>query len=148
MMIDSCLLDTNILLRIARPSVPEYQIISTAVAKLAETGTSLHYTQQNIAELWNVMTRRPEHNGFGFTPPEAEAEVSAIERLMTRLPESEAGYREWRRLIVKYGVTGVQVHDARLAATMRVHGVGHILTLNIGDFARYEGIVVLHPSSV
>ena len=148
MKIDSCLLDTNILLRIARPSVPEYQIISTALAKLATNGTSLHYTQQNIAELWNVMTRPAEHNGFGLTPEEAEGEVRAIERIMTRLSESEASYREWRRIIVEYGVIGARVHDARLVAAMRTHGVDHLLTFNVGDFKRYAGITVIHPSSV
>lgn len=33
---------------------------------------------------------------------------------------------EWRRLVVNYGVSGVQVHDARLVATMLVHDVTHI----------------------
>lgn len=56
-------------------------------------------------------------------------------------------YPEWRRLVVAHGVRGVQVHDARLAAAMRVHGVGRILTLNGADFARYadEGVAVVHP---
>ncbi len=29
------------------------------------------------------------------------------------------------------------VHDARLTAAMLVHGLTHILTFNISDFARY-----------
>jgi predicted nucleic acid-binding protein len=67
---------------------------------------------------------------------------------MSLLSDSEAVYQEWRRIIVQYGVSGVQVHDARLVAAMRVHGVTHILTLNAGDFSRYSGITVAHPSSV
>jgi hypothetical protein len=46
------------------------------------------------------------------------------------------------------GVSGVQVHDARLAAVMRVHGLTHILTLNAADFARYPGIIAVHPQDV
>ena len=38
-------------------------------------------------------------------------------------------------------------YDARLVAAMTVHGVGRILTLNAGDFARY-GIEVIEPSAV
>jgi predicted nucleic acid-binding protein len=148
MTIDSCLIDTNILLRSARNSGPEHLLISVALAKLASEGTSLHYTQQNIAELWNVMTRPVARNGFGLTVDEAETEVCVIERVMTRLPDSEASYREWRRIIVDYGVAGSQVHDARLVATMRAHGVRHILSMNVADFKRYGEITVLHPSIV
>lgn len=42
-------------------------------------------------------------------------------------------------LVVAHAVSGVQVHGARLAAAMRVHGVTHLLTLNTSDFERYPG---------
>lgn len=148
MAIDSCLVDTNILLRIAKYPVPQNELIRNAVAKLKTDGATLHYTQQNIAELWNVMTRPILRNGFGLTAAEAEIEVRAIEAIMTRLLNSEAAYREWRRMVVAYGVSGSQVHDARLVAAMRVHGVRHILTLNVQDFRRYADIEVVHPSEV
>ena len=50
--------------------------------------------------------------------------------------------------VVTHGVAGVQVHDARLAAAMRVHGVKRILTFNDRDFARYADIEAIHPRSV
>jgi hypothetical protein len=59
MAIASCLVDTNILLRMTRRSDPQHQIVDTALARLASQGKILHYTHQNIAELWNVMTRPP-----------------------------------------------------------------------------------------
>ena len=37
----------------------------------------------------------------------------------------------------------VQVHDARLVATMHVHGIGNMLTLNGKDFHWLSGISVL-----
>jgi predicted nucleic acid-binding protein len=148
MAIASCLVDTNILLRIARRSDPQHKLIDDALAKLALAGTTLHYTHQNIAELWNVITRPAARNGFGLTVAEAESEVRAIEAGMSFLAENEAVYREWRRIVSQYAVSGVQVHDARLVAVMRVHSVGHILTLNVEDFARYRGVTAIHPSGV
>jgi predicted nucleic acid-binding protein len=94
------------------------------------------------------MTRPVIRNGLGLTVGEAEREVRAIEAGMSFLPDSEAVYREWRRIVLQYGVLGVQVHDARLAAAMHVHGVSHILTLNAADFGRFTGITALHPSAV
>lgn len=94
------------------------------------------------------MTRPSVRNGFGLTVAEAELQVRAIEAGMSLLPDSEAVYREWRRIVVRYNVSGVQVHDARLAAAMYVHSVSHILTLNVTDFERFNGLTTLHPKSV
>jgi len=122
--------------------------VDTALARLAGEGTILDYTPQNIAELWNTMTRPIARNGLGLTAEEADREVRAIESGMNLLPDSEAVYREWRRIVVQYGVSGVQVHDARLVAAMYVHGVSHILTFNVTDFSRFTGITAVHRSSI
>jgi hypothetical protein len=115
---------------------------------VAGQGTILYYTHQNIAELWNAMTRPLDRNGFGLTVADAEREVQAIEAGMIFLPDNEATYREWRRIVVQYSVFGVQVHDARLAAIMYVHRVNHILTVNVSDFSRFNGLTAVHPNSV
>src|SRR5438067_5977025 len=112
----SCLVDTNILLRITRRSDPQHQIVAEALAQLAVQGSTLYYTHQNIAELWNAMTRPLTRNGFGLTAAEAELEVRAIEVGMSCLPDGEAVYRERRIIVLQYGISGDQVHDARLAA--------------------------------
>jgi predicted nucleic acid-binding protein len=142
----SHLIDSNILLRISRRDDPDHFVVDSALAKLAGEGTILCYTLQNIAEFWNVATRPANRNGFGLTPEDADREVQVIEKGMVLLPDREAVYHEWRRLVVAQRVSGVQVHDARLAAVMRVHGVTHLLTLNPGDFERYPGITAVHPA--
>src|SRR6516164_5337562 len=131
MAIGSCLVDTNILLRMTRRSDPQHQLVDTALARLASQSTILHYTHQNIAELWNAMTRPIDRNGLGLAAKEAQREVETIEFGMTLLPDNELVYREWRRLVVDYSISGVQVHDARLAASMYVHHITYILTLNV-----------------
>jgi predicted nucleic acid-binding protein len=147
MALASCLVDTNILLRLASRSGAEHPIVDRALAHLAEQGTILHYTLQNMAEFWNVMTRPTARNGFGFSLIEAEREIRAIESGMILLPDNAAVYARWRNIIVQFGVSGVQVHDARLAAAMYVHGVTHILTLNVADFSRFAGLTALHPEN-
>jgi predicted nucleic acid-binding protein len=47
---------------------------------------------------------------------------------------------------VRHRVSGAQVHDARLAAAMLVHGIDRILTFNGADFTRFQDIVAIHPS--
>jgi hypothetical protein len=64
------------------------------------------------------------------------------------LPDSMETFREWRRLVVQHNVIGAKVHDTRLVATMKVHGLDRILTFNMQDFIRYEGVTAIHPESV
>lgn len=145
MTVPAHLIDSNILLRIARRDDPDHAVVDGAIFKLVEAGAVLYYTHQNIAEFWNVATRPAEKNGFGLTVTDAEKEVRTIESGMVLLPDSEAVYYEWRRIVVDNAVAGVKVHDARLAAAMRVHGVTHLLTLNPDDFTRYAQITAVHP---
>jgi predicted nucleic acid-binding protein len=94
------------------------------------------------------MTRPVIRNGFGLTVADAEREVRTIEAGMDFLPDGAPVYREWRRIVVQYDISGVRVHDARWAAAMYVHRVSHILTLNVSDFSHFSGLTAVHPSSL
>jgi predicted nucleic acid-binding protein len=110
----------------------------------------LRATPQNFVEFWNVATRPTERNGFGLVPADADRLLRLVERLFPLLPDSPAVYPEWRRLVVSFGVSGVQVHDARLVAAMIIHHATHILTFNTTDFVRYStiGVVAVDPLTV
>ncbi|HTW62075.1 MAG TPA: type II toxin-antitoxin system VapC family toxin [Terracidiphilus sp.] len=142
------LVDTNILLRISRVSDPQQKIIGASLKELERQGAELFYTLQNVAEFWNVCTRPAESNGYGLSIGECEKRVGYIENTMTLLPDTERVYAIWRRLILNYGVRGVQVHDARLAAVMQAYGVSRLLTLNRPDFQRSSEVQAIHPSEV
>jgi predicted nucleic acid-binding protein len=142
------LLDTNILLRLAQPGGPYDQVVTTAVERLVAEGATLFYTLQNAAEFWNVRTRPRERNGLGLDITEADRRLLLIERKLLLLPETKAAYSEWRRIIIECRVSGVQVHDARLAAVMYLNHVSHLLTLNPKDFERFEGIAAVRPQDL
>ena len=144
------LVDTNVLLRFSRHEDPRYQTVQDAVNKLKVDAHQLQTTSQNFAEFWNVATRPTNQNGFGHRLFETEQLLLGLEKFFALLPDSPNVYPIWRRLVVKYDVKGVQVHDARLVAAMIVHNVTHILTFNATDFERYasEGIVAIDPAAV
>ena len=144
------LTDTNFLLRFSYRADQRHRIVRLAARKLRADGHQLQAVSQNFAEFWNASTRPIDRNGFGLTPLEADQHLRRIEQLFPLLPDSPAVYSEWRQLIVNYGVSGVQVYDARLVAAMILHGVTHILTFNTADFARYisAGIVAVDPSTI
>jgi predicted nucleic acid-binding protein len=139
------LIDTNILLRWVKPDDHDYQLVVSAIDAILQNGGVLCYTSQNVAEFWNTCTRPIGQNGFGLSPQETDRRARAFEDKLQFLPDGVAVHQEWRALLVRHGVCGVHVHDARLAAAMRVHGVHRILTFNERDFARYPDVLAVHP---
>jgi len=85
---------------------------------------------------------------WASTVVEADRRLRAVERQFSFLPENRAVYPEWRRIVTECRVSGVQVHDARLAAVMAVNNVSHLLTLNPRDFGRYTGLTAVHPQDL
>lgn len=144
------LVDTNVLLRFVNRRDPLHAMMRAAVRKLRQDGHEICVTPQNCVEFWNVATRPTTRNGYGLSASETDTSLRLIERLFTILPEQPAVYAEWRKLVVQFNVSGVQVHDARLVATMLVHGITYILTANTDDFTRYThiGITAAHPAHV
>ena len=142
------LIDSNVLLRWVQPNDPDYSVAASAMETLAKQGAVLCYTSQNVAEFWSACIRPVDRNGFGLAPAEADRRAQAFESRLRLLPDSLLVHQEWRRLIVAHGVAGVQVHDARLVAAMRVHGVMSLLTFDERDFARYAEIQAIHPRSI
>jgi predicted nucleic acid-binding protein len=144
------LVDTNVLLRFVDGAHALHAITRHAVRTLRASGATLYVTAQNFIEFWNVATRPAAANGLGLAPADADRLLRLVERLFPLLPDSPAVYPEWRRLVVAFVVSGVQVHDARLVAAMQAAGVTHILTFNTVDFARYAtaGIFAVDPATV
>ena len=145
------LADTNVMLRLLRGRTdPQYPVVRSAIVKLEANGDEIRTTSQYFIECWNVLTRPVNRNGFGLTPQKADGLLQVAETTFSLLPASSATYPQWRRLVAQFGVSGVQVHDAHLVATMLAHNITHILTFNTSDFARYapEGIVAVDPASV
>lgn len=141
----ACLVDTNVLLRLAVPADPRHLSARRAVEALEEDG--LYAGGQNFVEFWNVATRPVENNGLGLTIPVAERVLSQLEQAFSRLPEPAEVYDRWRELVVRFGVSGVKVHDTRLVALMLANNIVQILTFNAADFRRYEvlGIHAIEP---
>jgi len=142
--------DTNVLLRFAVRTDPHHQLVLSAIGKLKNNGDTVHLLPQICVEFWNVFTRPSARNGFGFSTAQANHSLRLIERIFPLLPDNENVHKEWRKLVVNFGVSGVQVHDARIAAAMSVHQILHILTFNTSDFRRFSslGITAINPKDI
>jgi predicted nucleic acid-binding protein len=138
------LIDTGILLRVVNRHDPRHAEVRQALRNLRRRGDSAVFSTQGASEFWNVSTRPASaRGGYGLSVSAADRRLRVVEQLFPLLPDTPDAYARWRRLIVAYGVQGVQVHDAKLVALMLAHGVSHLLTLNTADFVRYSGLITV-----
>lgn len=142
----SVFVDTNVLARGVQPSHPMHEAAVRSVAGFLRDGESLVITPQIVAEFWNVVTRPVAQNGLGWSHQYAGDQVARVEEFLSVLIETTEVYTEWKRLVLAHAVTGVQAHDARLVAAMKVYGIDRILTFNTKDFARYPNLTVIQPA--
>lgn len=128
--------------------IHSYKRALLAIRALRNAGDTVCIVPQNLYELWTVATRPASSNGLALTPEQADRVLTRIEQLLVLIRDTPAVYDEWRRLVSGHSTSGKASHDARLVAAMNVHGIGHVLTFNTGDFKRYTGITVLDPNEV
>lgn len=142
------LIDTSVLARLANRADSRYHVGDRAVVELHRRGEILHITPQVLIEFRSVATRPATLNGLGRSATEVEVLSAGFEAAFSLLPETPELFAVWKSLVQEKGVIGKQVHDARLAAVCRVHGVSHLLTFNVGHFARFAGITAVDPSEI
>jgi predicted nucleic acid-binding protein len=141
-------LDANVLLRFSDPAAAQHPTAVAALAALHAQGHILRTVPQSLYEFWVVATRPVAVNGLGLTAAECDTAVTGFLTLFPVLDDPPGLYAAWRALVVTHACHGKVAHDARYVAALQAHGLTHLLTFNVGDFARFPGITVLDPAAV
>jgi predicted nucleic acid-binding protein len=141
-------LDTNVLLRFAKTTDPQFSVVARAISKLESTGEELCIFPQNVYEFWSTATRPTSANGFGWSVPTARRVRDGLKVSFLLLPDPPGLFDEWESLVVTYQCHGRVSYDARIVAAMNTHALTRLLTFNVPDFARYPGLTVLDPAMV
>jgi predicted nucleic acid-binding protein len=145
----SCLLDTNILLRIVKSDDPMHGVTMNAVSRLFDQNHELTLVPQCLYEFYVAATRPLTKNGLGLTPDSAWEYLDDFQSLAKLRFEPEQAVSHWKELVLKHQVLGKPGHDAHLVAVMEALQISEILTFNVSDFRRYEPtILVLSPEQI
>lgn len=147
------LLDTSVLVRYANTSDLNHPIAVRGLRTVAVRGDECLVCPQALIEFRSVATRPVgPANGLGLSAPVADALIAQFEREFPLLPDTADIYPTWKQIVAGLGIEGKTVHDARLTAVCRTHGVGHILTFNTQHFVRLATfqplLTVWHPAQV
>jgi toxin-antitoxin system PIN domain toxin len=137
--------DTNILIYAHREESPFHKASAGCMTELAEGVAAWAIPWPCLHEFLAIVT----HPRI-FSPPstlgEAFDQIDAwlASPSVTLLAESITHLATLRALLLAGRVRGPQVHDGRIAALCRQHGVRELWTAD-RDFSRFSGVTAVNP---
>ena len=137
--------DTNILVYAHRRDAPFHKIAAASVKRLAEGVAPWAIPWPCLHEFLAIVT----HRRIYAPPSPVEVALDQVDAWLEApalvvLAESEQHWPELRALIARGRVMGGLLHDARIAALCRQHGVRELWSAD-RDFGRFSGLAVLNP---
>lgn len=137
--------DTNILVYAHREDSPFHDAAFRCVAGLAEGPSSWAIPWPCLHEFFAIVT----HPRIYDPPTPLDQALDQIDvwlkaPMLTLLTETETHWPVLRGLIVGGRIVGPTVHDGRIAALCRQHGVRALWTAD-RDFSRFAGLTVVNP---
>lgn len=138
-------LDTNILVYVHREDSPWHDSAYACIMQLAEGRAPWAIPWPCIHEFLAIVT----HGRIYAPPTPLETAVDQVEAWLESpslvlLSESENYWEQLRGILRSGRITGPQVHDARVAALCREHGVTELWTAD-RDFGRFPELNVRNP---
>jgi toxin-antitoxin system PIN domain toxin len=137
--------DTNILVYAHREDSPFHEAAFQRVAELAEGPAVWAIPWPCLHEFLAIVT----HPRIYMPPTPLAGALDQVDAwlespALALLTEPPAHWPTLRALLATGRVTGPLVHDARVAALCRQHGVRELWSADC-DFSRFAGLVVVNP---
>jgi uncharacterized protein len=137
--------DTNILIYAHREDSPFHSAAARCVADLAEGDAAWAIPWPCLHEFFAIVT----HPRIYAPPTPTPAALDQVDAWLeapslVMLAEGEQYWTVLRSLLTLSRVMGARVHDARVAALCRQHGVRELWSAD-RDFSRFSDLVVRNP---
>ncbi len=137
--------DTNILVYAHREDAPFHAAALRRVTELAENRSAWAIPWPCIHDFFSVVTN-PRIYGV---PTPISLAIDAVMAWMeapglTLLAEADGYWRQLQSILTAGRIMGAQVHDARIAALCRLHGVRELWSAD-RDFSRFPDLKIVNP---
>jgi predicted nucleic acid-binding protein len=129
--------DTNVLIRSTIASYPLHLQAQALVSRMQEEADEAWISRQVIREFIAQLTRG-----------QAEVQALPIRQIISLITKFETQFkiadedavvtRQLMTLLELHSSGGKQIHDANIVATMLVHQIDTLLTLNVEDMKRFS----------
>jgi predicted nucleic acid-binding protein len=139
-------LDANVLAYAVDADAPQHRASRALLDAADHPSVSLYVTSQILCEFYSLITNRRRVRVVASSS-EALNIISAMLALpgLSVLPTPIRAVAGWIELLKRRPVTGGDVFDLQIVATMQANGVHRIYTFNTGDFKIFPELDVLTP---
>jgi predicted nucleic acid-binding protein len=144
MSVEPGIVDANVLVYAMDADAPQHAASRALLDAARDSSTTLYATSQILCEFYSIVTnaRRVPR------PRSSDDALRAISGLLTFLqvlPVPARAVEGWLDLLRRHPVTGGDVFDLQIVATMQANGIQRVYTFNTGDFEIFPELVVVTP---
>jgi len=146
MSIEPGLVDANILVYAADTGAPQHAASNGLLEAARNPSMVLYLTSQILCEFYSIVTH-PRRVAVPYSSAEALEAITALLALpgIRVLPTPASAVAGWMALLRRHPVTGGDVFDLQLVATMQANHIHQIYTFNTRDFALFPELTVMAP---
>jgi predicted nucleic acid-binding protein len=145
MSVEPGIVDTNVLVYALDADAPQH---ATARALLEaardDASASPFVTSQILCEFYSVVTN-PRRVPNPRSAAEATTAISGLLSFLHVLPVPARTVDGLLDLLRRHPVTGADVFDLQIVATMQANGIRRIYTFNAADFAAFSDLAIVTP---
>ncbi len=147
MSVEPGILDANILAYASNADDPRYAACRVLIDAASDPSVTLYVTPQILCEFCSVITN-PRRVATPSSPAVA-LQVSALLALpgISILPVTARAVTALMELLRRHPVTGQEIFDLQIVATMKVHNVHRIYTFNTQDFEVFSELTIIVPGT-
>jgi uncharacterized protein len=144
MSVEPGIVDTNVLVYALDADAPQHAAARALLETAREAPITLFTTSQILCEFYSIVT-----NSRRVSKPRSAADaltaISSLLAFLHVLPVPAHTVDGWMELLRRHPVTGSDVFDLQIVATMQANGVQRIYTFNTADFDAFTELSVVTP---
>jgi uncharacterized protein len=138
------IVDANVLVYALDADAPQHAAARALIEAARDAPTTLFVTSQILCEFYSIVTNarrvlKPR------SPSDALSAISGLLAFLHVLPVPVHTVAGWLDLLRRHPVTGGDVFDLQIVATMQANGVQRIYTFNTVDFEVFTELSVVTP---
>ena len=146
MSVEPGVLDANVLAYAVDADAPQHTASRALLDAASDPSVTLYVTSQILCEFYSIITS-PRRVKVVSSSEQALSIISAMLALpgLYVLPTPARAVAGWMQLLERHPVTGGDVFDLQIVATMQANGIQRIYTFNDDDFKVFPELAVLAP---
>jgi predicted nucleic acid-binding protein len=147
MSVEPGIVDTNVLVYALDADAPRHAAARALLEAARDASATLFVSSQILCEFYSIVTN-PRRVAKPQSAADALAAIAGLLAFLQVLPVPAQAVAGWMNLLRRHPVTGGDVFDLQIIATMQANGVQRIYTFNNADFEAFPELSIVTPASV